>query len=227
VPSRFRPDQAAALRLVPRPSEPASSSPAPKARVSDDDLLAAVRAGDPEVATALCDRVWPQVERTARRLLGKSDPDRDDVEQLSLIELVNTIGRYRGDCSLDTWAQTVTSHVAFKHIRRRRIERTIFTDLLVDDSLLPASSAAGERRSLSRDLLMRVAALLDGMNHQRAWAFILHDVLGYDLREIAEMTKTSVAATQSRLVRGRRELHAKVAADPALAEAIQRIEEPR
>ncbi|MEA2696414.1 MAG: hypothetical protein QOI66_685 [Myxococcales bacterium] len=189
----------------------------------DRTLLAAVRTGDPAVASAFCERVWPQVERTVRRLLGHGDPDRDDLEQLALIELVGTINRYRGDCSLDTWSQTVASHVVFKHIRRRRIERQIFTDLLIEDGPYAAPAAHGELRSVTRDLLARVAALLDGMNHQRAWAFVLHDVLGYDLREVAQMTKASVSATQSRLVRGRRELHALVAATPELASMIRGV----
>jgi len=207
------------LRLVPR----SPGAPAPEARAALDDraLVAAVQAGDSTVASTLCDRVWPQVDRTIRRLLGGRDADRDDVAQLALIELVGTIGRYRGDCSLDSWAQTITSHIVFKHIRRRQLERRIFTDLLADD--VPALAGAGqpEVRSNTRELLERVATHLDAMNADRAWAFVMHDVLGYDLREIADMTKSSVAAAQSRLVRGRRELHGRIGEDPALVDLME------
>jgi RNA polymerase sigma-70 factor (ECF subfamily) len=192
--------------------------------VAADDraLVAAVKQGDDTVASSFCARVWPAVDRTIRRLLGKNDADRDDVAQLALIELVNTIGRYRGDCSLDAWAQTITSHVIFKHIRRRRIERRIFTDLLGDDAVsVPASPVRDEWRSSTREMLGRVAAHLDDMASERAWAFVMHDILGYDLREIAEMTESSVAAAQSRLVRGRRELHERVAGDPSLVDLLE------
>ena len=216
------------LRLVPRDAEPASAPvPAPATDPIDEGaLIAGARKGDPRMAAAFCQRVWPQVDRTVRRLLGRNDPDRDDVSQMVLIELVKSIGRYRGDCSLDTWVQTVASHIVFKHIRRRTIERRIFTDLLADDGAAapPGPVLHGELRSLSRDLLARVALLLDGMNVDRAWAFVLHDVLGYDLREIADMTRTSVAAAQSRLSRGRRDLHALIAADPALAQLLREVE---
>jgi RNA polymerase sigma-70 factor, ECF subfamily len=213
------------LRLVPR--EEAVAEPRPQRPALDDaELVRAVRAGDSKVGSALCDRVWPQVDRTVRRLLGPSDSDRDDLGQLALIELVKTIGRYRGDCSLDVWAQTVTSRVVFKHIRRRQLERRIFTDLLTDDASMPMTSASvnGEQRSTTRDLLARISGHLDRLNDGRAWAFILHDVMGYDLREMALMTKSSVAATQSRLVRGRRELHQSIANDPDLVDLMRDME---
>jgi len=210
----------AALRLVPRDA----SLPAPEKRPAPDDeaLIASLKRGDVRVAAALCDRVWAPVDRTIRRLLGHHDADRDDMAQLALIELVGSIGRYRGDCSLDSWAQTITAHVIFKHIRRRQIERRIFGDLLADEAAAPSVHA--ERRSVSRDLLARVAGHLDGMNTGRAWAFLMHDVLGYDLREIASMTESSVAATQSRLVRGRRDLHRRIAGDAELAAVLTDLE---
>jgi RNA polymerase sigma-70 factor (ECF subfamily) len=217
VPLREGPS--AVLRLVPR------DAPAPAAAPKIDDrvLVAAIRTGDPTCASTLCDRVWPQVDRTIRRLLGHGDADRDDVAQLSLIEIVNSIGRYRGDCSLDSWAQTITSHVIFKHIRRRQIERRIFTDLLASDASNVVGQGHSEGASSTRELLVRVAVHLDGMNAGRAWAFVMHDILGYDLREVADMTDSSVAATQSRLVRGRRELHKRIAEDPELAGLVSEL----
>jgi RNA polymerase sigma-70 factor (ECF subfamily) len=209
-----------ALRLVPREGP---VPPAPRPALDDQALVTAVKRGDEGVASAFCTRVWPSVDRTIRRLLGSRDADRDDVAQLALIELVGTIERYRGDCSLDAWAQTIASHVIFKHIRRRQLERRIFTDLLADEVGAIAGPTRDEARSSTREVLGRVAAHLDEMAHDRAWAFVMHDVLGYDLREIAQMTKSSVAAAQSRLVRGRRELHERVAGDPALAGMLDEL----
>jgi RNA polymerase sigma-70 factor (ECF subfamily) len=207
------------LRLVPRPPEGLRLAPAGPA-LDDEALVAGVKAGDDALASPFCERVWPAVDRTICRLLGRRDADRDDVAQLALIELVQTIGRYRGDCSLDAWAQTITSHVIFKHIRRRRLERRIFGDLLTEDLQAIAAPVRDEARANLRELLAGVAAHLDEMKPERAWAFVMHDILGYDLREVAEMTESSVAAAQSRLVRGRRELHARVTDDPSLVELL-------
>jgi RNA polymerase sigma-70 factor (ECF subfamily) len=210
------------LRLVPR--DAATPPPETRPALDDDSLIAAVRAGDASVASALCDRVWPQVDRTIRRLLGHRDADRDDVAQLALIELVNTIGSYRADCTLDTWAQTLTSRIIFKHIRRRQLERRIFSDLFVDDALEVSGPVHTERQSAMRQMLGRIAVHLDEMNASRAWAYVMHDILGYDLREVAGMTETSMSAAQSRLVRGRRDLHERIAADPALVDLLTQLE---
>jgi hypothetical protein len=45
------------------------------------------------------------------------------------------------------------------------------------------------------------------MKPDRAQAVFLHDVLGHELAEIAVMEDISVAAAQSRLVRGRKDLY--------------------
>lgn len=205
-----------ALRLVSLAANETRDQTRP--RLDDDALLAAVHAGRVDVAADLCDRLWPQVDRTIRRLLGGLDSDREDLGQISLIEIVNTIGRYRGECSLDRWAQTVTAHVVFKHIRRRNIERRLFSELLADDA--HAAPIQIDRLSSSRQLLSRIAGHLDLMNPPRVWAFLLHDVLGYDLQEIADMTGDTVAAIQSRLSRGRRELHDRISADPELIDLL-------
>jgi RNA polymerase sigma-70 factor (ECF subfamily) len=206
------------LRLGP---QPAGRVGAQVSRVLDDHaLVSGARAGDRSIASALCSRLWPQVDRTIRKLLGRRDTDHEDLSQLAVFEIVRTIDRYRGDCSLDTWAQTVTAHVVFKYIRRRRTERRIFADALGDDEA-PAAPIAMDRRSLTRDILARVAVHLEKMNEGRAWTFVMHELMGYELKEIAEMTKVSLAAAQSRLVRGRRDLHKRIAADPSLAELLK------
>jgi RNA polymerase sigma-70 factor (ECF subfamily) len=209
------------VHQAPQSSLPPPQAPSPA--LDDSELLAALRAGDPEAATALHDRVRPQVDRTIRRLLGSNDVDHEDVAQQAMIELVFTMDRYRGDCSLDSWTSTLTAHVVYKQLRRRKTERRLFGALDPDDATMRSPSRTG-REAVFRSLMQRVLAHLDKIDESKAWTFILHDVWGHDLREIAQITGVSVAAAQARLVRGRREIHERIASDPELANLLETME---
>jgi RNA polymerase sigma-70 factor (ECF subfamily) len=196
----------------------------PPPALDDTELLSALRRGDPSAAASLHDRARPVVDRTIRRLLGPRDIDFEDVAQLVMIELVTTIDRYRGDCSLDSWTSTIAAHVVYKHIRRRRTERRIFGALDNDLLGMARSTSRPGQEVLLRDVVRRVREHLEAMDETKAWTFLLHDVSGYDLREIAQITGVSVAAAQTRLVRGRRELHERIGNDPGLANLLESLE---
>jgi RNA polymerase sigma-70 factor (ECF subfamily) len=184
-----------------------------------------VRRGDRHAASVLHARLRPQVEITLHRLIGRRDPDQDDLVQISLIAVVTSLDRFRGDCSLDTWTARITAHTVFKELRRRRTARALVES--VEDPADVASDASFEYEASLRSSLRRVRHHLDAMDPLRAWTVVLHDVCGHDLREIADIMECSVAAAQSRLVRGRGDLHERIAADPDLVGALERNEEGR
>jgi RNA polymerase sigma-70 factor (ECF subfamily) len=211
----------ARLRLVATDSkEPNEIRPA---SLDDSQLLARMRAGDKSAAPAFYYRVRPQIDRTLARLFGKGDVDHDDMRQLALIEIVFTLHRFRGECSLDAWVGTITGHVVFKHLRRRQTEARLF-GVLEREDLLPASALGTAREPLIRNLMRRASLHLEAMQADKAWAFVLHDLLGYDLKELAQMMRVSVSAAQTRLVRGRRELQERIGADPELSDLLDRVE---
>jgi RNA polymerase sigma-70 factor (ECF subfamily) len=205
------------LRLV-KGGESAGSSPEP---LDDARLVAAVRSGNSAMAGAFYDRTRPLIARTVHRLLGAADSDFDDLVQIAMIELLHSLDRYRGECSLDTWSSTISANVVYKHIRRRGLERTIFARELVPEE----ASQTAHQRPVLRGMVERVMQHLGQMVYERAWTFLLHDVHGYSLEEVASITGATVAAAQSRLVRGRRDVHERIANDPDLAGGLDALED--
>jgi RNA polymerase sigma-70 factor (ECF subfamily) len=186
-------------------------------RETDDALIADVVAGKPDRAAEFCQRVWRTVDRTVRRLLGHDDSEYDDLVQLAIVELIRSVGSFRGEGSLDAWVSAVTAHVVYRFIRRRSIDRYVPIDSVQPDALHSAAPA-GEDSVAQRESLARIVGHLDQLGQKLAWTFVLHEVLGYRLRDVARIMGGSEAAAQSRLVRGRRRLHELIADDPILGE---------
>lgn len=190
----------------------------PAGSLDDHELLSAVRSGDDAAATLFYHRVRPHVVATVARMLGTRDRDFEDLAQVSMVQLVRTIDTFRGECALDTWVSRVTAYVVCKQIRRRRVESGIFGPVPGD----VADGGHSGRALVARNLLERVRVHLAELDEGKAFAFLLHDVCGFDLREAAQILGISVAATQKRLVRGRREVRERLATDPQLAEMLVR-----
>jgi len=197
------------LRLIPGglPSRPEST-------LSDDQLVEAVRAGNLGAAAAFHDRVRPLVDRTLDRLIGRRDPDYEDLVQRALMDLVLSLDRFLGEGPLDAWASVVVARVAYKHIRRRKVERRVFALELVELPDVPDQRSAVN--FTHRRAIRQIHGLLEEMDPKKAWTFVLHDVFGFNLAEVSQITGASKAAAQSRLVRGRRMLHERIAQDPEL-----------
>lgn len=211
------PRPAPVLRLVPktdeRPAPPRPSLP------DDAELVERVRHGDASAAPPFYRRSRPTVDRTIARILGRRDSDHEDLVQVSMLGLISSLANFRGECSLDTWISRVTAHTVFKELRRRKSERRLF-ERPFDEPPEGSHDDVG-RGIVARSLVGRLRVHLDEMDPAKASALVLHDVCGYDLREVAQITESSVAAAQSRLVRGRADLHARICADPSLADLLE------
>jgi RNA polymerase sigma-70 factor (ECF subfamily) len=187
-------------------------------------LVQAVRQGDVAAAAAFHDRLRPLVDRTLVRLVGTRDPDYDDLVQLALIDLTLSVDRFRGECPLEAWASVVIARVAYRHIRKRKLERRLFA---IESPEAGAEIPDRQFTSalLHRAMLRQVQRHLGEMDPNRAWTFLLHDVWGYSIAETASITGVSNAAAQSRLVRGRKWLHERIASDPELREHLDQLPE--
>ena len=198
------------LRLVTGGAKPA---------VSDREIVDGVVSGDAKVAAELYDRLVPTVDRTLYRVFGRREVDHEDLVQSTFEQIVGTLARQRfaGACSLTTWATTIATHVGLNALRARRRERRV-VDRSESIEARPVSARAttgdAERALGSRFELERLRGALAAMDPAKAETVFLHDALGHELAEIAVMMNVSVAAAQSRLVRGRKELAARLESRP-------------
>jgi RNA polymerase sigma-70 factor, ECF subfamily len=179
--------------------------------VTEGELLRAVRAGDRRSAIALYDLLYPSIARSLQRVLRRAGSDYEDLVQITFERVMRAIVESQGESviNLCAWASGVAAHVALDALRSRVRERGMFRadDPASGDSILElASSSSTERDLEARRELRVVEEVLGRMKDAFATTVVLHDMLGHDLAETAALTNVSVAAAQSRLVRGRKEL---------------------
>ncbi len=184
---------------------------------TDDAIVDGVIAGQPGAADALHDRVQDVVLRAVGQVVGRSDPDLEDLMQVAFERLIHSLarGRFARACSLRAWASVLASRVAIDALRSRKRERSFFDKSRSSDEApaeLHEVKATPEREADSRLQLESLRGALARMKPEKALMVYLHDVMGHDLNESARLTGVTVAAAQSRLVRGRKELYRRVLA---------------
>jgi RNA polymerase sigma factor (sigma-70 family) len=153
----------------------------------------------------------PVVEAALRRVVTARDPEFEDLLQ-SVLEAVLAAmrkERFRGESSLSTWASAIARNVAIDALRSRSRERRVFSsqkDLEEAAAQSQSNSPSPELMADVRQQLSHYHEALQSLCLTKAQVVYFSDVLGHGLEEIAATLGISVAATQSRLVRGRKEI---------------------
>jgi RNA polymerase sigma factor (sigma-70 family) len=194
-----------------------------------DELAALARlaaAGDPDAASTLLTHLGGSMLTIARRVLGRRNPDVDDVAQDAVLALLGALPKFRNECGVAHFAHRIALLTALAALRRARVRQRWTddgdeapderdADLEAEDRSSPwASTVSARRRALVRQLLDELPEVI-------AEALALHFILGYTVEEIAEAAATSPNTVWSRLRLGKRALRRKLEGDARLAELLE------
>jgi RNA polymerase sigma factor (sigma-70 family) len=188
-----------------------------------DPLAALSRAaalGDARAIDTLLLSVTPAMLRAVRGVLGGDHREIEDVLQEAAIGLVRAKKTFRGEGTVLHFACRIAVLSALA--ARRRLREHGQEPLEVSEGLPLASSEssplelalAARRRSILRDLC-------DALSSAQSEALILHCVLGFTVEEIADAAQVPPNTVRSRLRLAKEALRARIAADPALREALE------
>jgi RNA polymerase sigma-70 factor, ECF subfamily len=192
---------------------PGSAAESTRRPLTDAQLIEGIVQGDSSVAGAFHDQLVDVIDHTLFRVLGRRETDHEDLIQVCFEQVLRTlIGRsFAGDCSLRTWTGRITTHVALNTLRSRVRERRVF--FRADDAEgEPAAPVDATSQTHAHLDLGRARRVLSKMRPAKSEVLVLHDVHGYNLNEIAGLLDITVAAAQSRLVRGRAEFRRRLTA---------------
>ena len=86
---------------------------------SELEMAQSAAQGDDNAKRDLVGLVLDQVRRTMSYLSG-SERDAEDLSQMALIQILNSAGSFRGECTLKYWAERIAVRTAMKHFRKRQ-----------------------------------------------------------------------------------------------------------
>ncbi len=204
-------------------SEPRELGPDATDAPSDQELLAAHVAGDPDAFGVLFARHRDRLWAVAVRTMGNREDAADGLQD-GLIAAYRRAATFRGDAAVTTWLHRVVVNACLDRIRGAKVRRA---DPLPDDleeyrdrgsaaSATPATADPADLSVRSERRRLVVQALGELPPEQRA-ALVLVDMEGYSVAEAAQVLDCAVGTVKSRCSRGRARL-AEVLA-PLLSEA--------
>jgi RNA polymerase sigma-70 factor (ECF subfamily) len=167
---------------------------------TDADLVAKWRAGDVEAFEAVYQQHSARIYSLACRMAGSAD-DGEDLMQEIFLQAYRKIGGFKGDASIGTWLYRLGLNHCLDFVRSRHAKMGKMTDTLdAEGAIEPA--AARETPIARLDLERAIARLPDGCRE----AFVLHDIEGFDHKEVAKLLGIAEGTSKSQVFKARSKL---------------------
>jgi RNA polymerase sigma-70 factor (ECF subfamily) len=169
--------------------------------------------------------VYARVRRTVFRLLGYRE-DLEDIVQAAMEGFVKSHGSFRGEGSLEGFADAIAANVARTWMRRQR-RTVLLREIVAERDAWPDLGEGPEEETQTLDRLRRLTEILEKIKVEYRMACLLYYVENKTVAEIARTEGTSENAIRLRILRGRRAIRRHAGKDPVLAEWLGEIGESR
>ncbi|HEY5705938.1 MAG TPA: sigma-70 family RNA polymerase sigma factor [Terrimicrobiaceae bacterium] len=175
----------------------------------DVALMLRVKAGDLQAFEALVTRHQHRVVGTAAKMLG-SATEAEDIGQQVFVRVWKSAARYQPSAKFTTWLMTITRHLVFNEMRRRRRTHLVAMEADQDDpthhQFADAEAPAPSEKLLDAELQRAIDAAIENLPENQRLAIVLRRYEEMPYEEIAKVLRTSVPAVKSILFRARSEL---------------------
>lgn len=153
----------------------------------------------PEVFRSYSAFVWRVLLR-----LGVAESDVDDVAQEVFLGVHRNLSRFEGRCSLRTWVYGICHRRAVDYRRRASVRPELYSDDPPDQGV-EANQEQGIALAQAR---AQLAHVLDQLDEEKRTVFVLFDIEGIPMEEVAEIVACPLQTAYSRLYAARRKVEA-------------------
>ena len=175
---------------------------------NEAEIIQRATEGDPTAFECLYRSHCKRVYAVCLRMVGNTT-EAEDLTQEAFMLLFRKIHTFRGESAFTTWLHRLVVNTVLMHLRKRSLPVvSMETSPAPDGEATPSSVeiAASDlllEGSIDRINLGRCVAQLPAGSRA---IFVLHDIQGYQHREIAEMLGRSEGASKSQLHKARKRL---------------------
>lgn len=172
-------------------------------RESDAELLRLAREGNEDAFATLFNANKAKVYSLCLRMTSNT-AEAEDLTQDAFFQVFRKLGSFRGDSALSTWLYRVAVNTVLMHFRKKGMRHVSLDE--------PVSREPGAAKREYGTVDERLAKSVDRITLSRAMRelpegyrkiFLMHEVKGYDHREIANLLSCSVGNSKSQLHRAK------------------------
>lgn len=177
---------------------------------ADEELIEAVRKGDPSSFEPLVRKYSPRLFAMARRYARRQDEVEDVVQEIWL-KAYQRLGTFRGDAPFEHWLMRLGVRTCYdflrKHQRNRESSFTELTDAENEwlDRFLAAPEQAPENADAARQLIARI---LEDLSPDARLVITLLEIEDRSVKEISALTGWSPTLVKVRAFRARAKMKA-------------------
>jgi len=169
---------------------------------SAEDLVARCQAGDVEAFETIYRQHASRLYTLACRMAG-SPEDGEDLLQEIFLQAYRKLGSFKGDATLGTWLYRLALNHCLDYVRSRRAKMNKLTSAIEGE--IACEPAARRETPITRlDLERAVERLPEGCRE----AFVLHDVEGFDHKEVGRLLGIAEGTSKSQVFKARMKLRA-------------------
>jgi RNA polymerase sigma-70 factor (ECF subfamily) len=183
---------------------------------SELEMAQAAARGDQNARRDLVSALLDQVRRTVS-YLSSPNKDADDLAQLALIQILKSAGSFRGECTLNYWADRITVRTSMKQFRKRQRREKLAMSIWTDS---PSDEPGLDDDLAKRQIRVHLSRVLQKISAERRAVIVLHHLQGYGISEISEMTGAPINTVRDRLRIGRKQLKKRILTDPSLKDWV-------
>jgi RNA polymerase sigma-70 factor (ECF subfamily) len=181
------------------------SKPLTAAGGGEAAVVARVQAGDVDAFETIYKQHAARIYSLASRMAG-STGEGEDLAQEIFLQAYRKMGSFKGDASVGTWLYRLAVNHCLDFVRSRRAKMDRMTETLDGDGAFEPVSRR-ETTAAKIDLERAIGQLPEGCRE----AFVLHDVEGFDHKEVASLLGIAEGTSKSQVFKARMKLRALLA----------------